>query len=539
MKQQHEHEARSDLGAADLIDEHEGPREQQACSRKIHASEKNRTDRTADAQPTTSLETEPFDTSQLPRFYPRWRGKPWFCGNAEALGWALDAIGRAVAFISAGAFLSTAMLRLAKTDAGCAVDPPDGSDEIPECYGRVYGIRPSSLLTIYTMVVGVSSSALMPFMGAIVDYTPHRLLFGRWLSIMFCLLLLPLVFLSQNNWFYMANVLVILSLVGWAQTMVTYAYLPELTDQEERLSTFTRSFTVASFGSMVLFLASIVSIATLGGFSNNELAVARVGLSTAFVLSSLTLYLAWFRLLQSRPSARSLPPEKSIWTAGFIQVYRTSIHICKNLPTLKYFYLSVAFVDAGVNSLATIALTYVTDTLDFNTTESGFAILAMLLGTVPGAYLAGVTMKRLDPIRSSILATILITINTILAAIVLKGPGQQVETGVLAVVWGTATGWKWTTDRILASVLIPTGQDAELMGVYLFSGQILTWLPPLIFTALNEAGISQRIGIGTLAIWFLTGIVFLICIGSYQDAVVKAGRGHLLANGMLITTSAT
>jgi hypothetical protein len=43
-------------------------------------------------------------------------------------------------------------------------------DKIPECNETVYGIKPSSLLTTYTMVVGVISSATLPLIGAIIDH---------------------------------------------------------------------------------------------------------------------------------------------------------------------------------------------------------------------------------------------------------------------------------------------------------------------------------------------------------------------------------
>jgi UMF1 family MFS transporter len=205
-------------------------------------------------------------------------------------------------------------------------------------------------------------------------------------------------------------------------------------------------------------------------------------------------------------------------------VYHTSIHIYKHLPALKWFYVSVALVDAGINSLATIAITYLTDTLGFSSQENGIAILLMLIGSIPGAIAAGRTTAKFNPIRSSIVATLILALNTIGAGIVLKEPGQHMETYIFASVWGLGSGWKWTTDRLLASVLIPPGQDAELMGVYLFAGQILTWLPPLVFTVLNEVGVSQRIGIGTLAVYFFLGAFALVRMGSYPAAVSVAGR---------------
>jgi MFS-type transporter involved in bile tolerance (Atg22 family) len=172
-------------------------------------------------------------------------------------------------------------------------------------------------------------------------------------------------------------------------------------------------------------------------------------------------------------------------------------------------------------------ITYLSDTLDFSSTENGIAILCMLIGSIPGAVVAGKSHKHWNPIRGSILATLVLLVNTVVAAIVLKEPGQQVQTYVFGVCYGLGIGWKWTTDKLLASVLIPEGQDAELMGVYLFAGQILTWLPPLVFTALNEAGVSQRVGIGTLGIYFFLGMIALAMMGSYREAIQVAGR-HVL-----------
>jgi MFS family permease len=202
----------------------------------------------------------------------------------------------------------------------------------------------------------------------------------------------------------------------------------------------------------------------------------------------------------------------------------------RSYRALLWFLVSVALVDAAVQSLITIAITYLTDTLEFDSTENGIAVLAMLLGSVPGGFVGGRTIRWINPIRSGILATLVLAINTIVAAVVLTGPGQQAVTYGLALVWGLGTGWKWTADKSLVSSTVPDGQDAELMGLYLFSGQVLTWVPPLVYTALNEAGVSPRVGIGTLSVYFAAGILALVSRGSYRDAVELAGRVRLAAD---------
>lgn len=468
-----------------------------------------------------------MDTSsnqELPRLYPTWRGKPVYGGNKEALAWAIDGVGRAVQFIGAGAFLGTALLRIAKEAAGCLVEPMDGERTVPPCDEKIYGIRPSSLLTTYTMVVGVASACLLPLMGAIVDYTPYRLRLGRITSFVFTVLILPTCFLNEDNFFAIAIIQVVLSFIGWAQTALTYAYLPELSADEGVLAEYTKSFTITSFGSMVLYLASVIGVLLLLGRGDDDLLTNKVAMSVAFVINVFLLPYAWFFLFGPRESMHELPPNQSLMTAGFVQLYDTAKHIVSNYRGLKWFYLSIAFSDAGLQALATIAITYMTDQLQFSAQENGIAIGCMLLGSIPGAVVSNLCTTHFDPIKSSILALILLIVSTALFSVFLEGPEQQLETYILAFVWGIGTGWKWTCDRLVASLIIPENQDAELMGFFLFSGQCLSWIPPLVFTTMNEAGVPQRIGVATLDIFFVIAACLYLLMGGYDALRREAGR---------------
>ena len=69
------------------------------------------------------------------------------------------------------------------------------------------------------------------------------------------------------------------------------------------------------------------------------------------------------------------------------------------------------------------------------------------------------------------------------------------------------------------------------MGVYICACQILSWLPPLVFTIMNEAGISMRVGLLTLNAYFFASFVILFFVGDYQAAmehvrVVNVDRQH-------------
>jgi MFS-type transporter involved in bile tolerance (Atg22 family) len=442
-----------------------------------------------------------------------------FHGNPEALAWALNDIGSYVSYIGVNVFLGTALLQLATQAAGCSTELIPGTNQLPNCDKRVHGIRPSSLLTTFAAILGVCSALLMPFVGAIVDFTPHRRLVGRITSFFTCALLLPQIFVNQHTWFAIAIIQFIGIFIGWGEQVAAYAYLPDLTNDSIILNGFIRTFTALTFSSMSLYLAITVALASALGIDNSDVDTAQLGMAIAFVITALTLGGAWGVLFEKRPAARILPPQKSLWTASFGQLYATTKNICKKYSALKWFYLSISMSDAAILSLASFLVTFFTNQLNMSASENGIAVLILLFASAPGAFLAAWFTAKFDPIRSAMMALFIAIVTTVVAAGVLKQPGQQGASYILSIGWGVAVGWKWTCDRFVAATIIPKGQDAELMGLYLSAGQILTWLPPLLYTVLNEAGVSQRISLGTLAVYWSLAWVCLSFFGSYDDAL--------------------
>lgn len=157
------------------------------------------------------------------------------------------------------------------------------------------------------------------------------------------------------------------------------------------------------------------------------------------------------------------------------------------------------------------------------------AILLMLCGSVPGAFISNFFTRRFDPIRSSMMALVLLIAATALFAIFVTHPEQFFRTYIMAFFWGTGVGWKWTCDKLTASSVIPEGQDTELMGVFLFAGQCLSWLPPLVYTAINEAGVTQRIGVASLNVWLVASLLGYCIMGSYTTAREQVNRATVFA----------
>ena len=115
--------------------------------------------------------------------------------------------------------------------------------------------------------------------------------------------------------------------------------------------------------------------------------------------------------------------------------------------------------------------------------------------------------------------------------IILDGANQQYHAYVFAMIWGLAIGWAYPTEKALYVTIIPRGQEAELMGCYICACQMLSWLPPLVFSIMNESGLSMRLGLLSLTFYFTVSFGLLFLVGGYDEAVAHAkdvdeGRGE-------------
>jgi MFS-type transporter involved in bile tolerance (Atg22 family) len=450
-----------------------------------------------------------------------------YSNNKEALGFALDGVARIVGFIAAAVFLSTAIINLAKQDAGCIIYATDNEQIVPECNARVYGLRPSSLLTTYGTIVGLISAFSLPIVGAVVDYTPHRKLIGFVSAALQLCFIFVQIFLTKSNWFPMTIVQVGSAFVGWMHTLVVFAYLPELTEDENLLVSWTASFHILQYCTLIAFLLYMLGILYVTGYTNDgdEILSSRIASISSLIIAAPCYFLTWTRLMKRRRSFHQLPQDSSLLTIGFVKVYRTSKMMYHRFRSLLWFFLNVSLVEAGQQSIAAISLTFMTDTLQMTATENGIAILMLFIFGIVGAAIGKISVKFVNPIASNQICQILTGLNTGMAALILYGPGQQIRAYIVASIWGLGAGWKNTIERFTITQIIPKGQDTELMGFYLFASQILVWAPTLLFTILNEVGVNPRLSLLVLVVFFAGALFSLWMVGPYE-VVVRVAREH-------------
>jgi UMF1 family MFS transporter len=438
--------------------------------------------------------------------------------NDEVLGWTLDAAARGVAVMGTAVFVSSDLLRLAKEAAGCIVYE-DVDEE--ECTDRIYGMRPSSILTNIITLVGLLTAVIMPLIGSIIDHTKYRRAVGSLSALFMNFAIVLQMLIMEDYWLIAAMLQIIVAFSYTVHLCAVYAYLPELTTNHEKLSQYATRFSASQYIGSITFLLLMVGILSTVN-RNNRFRSSLLSQTLVFIICSICFGYAWTRLFRSRPASQKVPENRSLVSAGFWKIYRTSQTILLHHSAIKWFLLSAAFTQGAATTFSTIAITYMTEQLGFSPRENGIAILILLLFGVPGTRIAAVLTKSFNPVVSLQANLIFWIFSISLASLFLYEPGQQVTAYFFAMIWGISIGWVYPTEKTLYVTIIPRGQEAELMGTYICACQMLSWLPPLIFTVMNEMGFSMRIGLLTLSFYFFISFLVLFCVGDYEEAVSHA-----------------
>ena len=428
----------------------------------------------------------------------------------EATGLAINALARGAVGIST-LFLGPALLKLANDAAqeNCEAwgDCSDG--------GRVYGIRPTSLLTTIGVFSGIFSSIMTPIFGAIVDHTSHRKAVGQFGGILLSMIKGLEVFVGPKTWLAVSMLQVLNFVVYNAHLCSVFAYTAELSTNPHDQTTYNARFQLINYISMLGFLIAVVASSKF--FQLGDVGTARVSQAFAFFSTGIVFAFTWTWFMRPRPALSQTPRNSTLVQAGFHKLRDTSQHIWRHWSAPRYFLLSAMLSESASQALSTVSTTFMKAQLDMSATEIGQTFFCVFVAGLPGAYLADRMGKVVNPKRSAMVCLCVFIINTALAATLLTGPEAKGRVYMFAGVWGLGLGWLYPTHSALYCTIIPRGQESELMGIYICSGSVLSFLPPLIFSFLNEIGMSMSLGMMSLNLFFAGGLVCL-CFIDYTDA---------------------
>lgn len=457
-----------------------------------------------------------------------------FDGSKAAQGYNILGTGRGPLIMS-NIFLSTGLIFLASEEAGCLEEGEDGELLATEiCEGRAYGVRPASLITSIAVIAGFLSAALMPLAGAIVDCTPYRWHVGVLSAIALILIQAAQSVLNSSTWFCMS----ILQAFAWfffdVQFMCSYAYLPSITAAvtEETMTRYVSIFNSVFFLAEATFLMCVVGVSFLLGWGDVQTARFSQSLNTAVLIVS--FYFGW-KSMPKVPSSKKLPKDpvtgkqQSIWTHGFVEIWSTAKKInTDHKKGLRWFLLATIFAEAAAEAFAVVAVVYMDKELGMSTVEIGIFFMIGIFALIPGTWLSDAVASRTNPKVSWMMSMMSLQATAIVGALLLNPENVYPGGYIWAVFVGFNLGWFYPAEILFFSMCVPqNGSETELAGFYTYCVVILAWLPPLIFTALVEAGIDQHYGVIAVSGFFSMGVVMLSRAAAWTDILEETRLASL------------
>lgn len=411
-----------------------------------------------------------------------------------------------------GSFVGSAMIRMAAVQAG-------GPDK------TIYGIQASSVLTVASLIVGITAGVTMPFVGAIVDHTDHRKAMGAISAFITTVAVGFQLVLSPDTWLFVF----ILEIVGGYSLIMhqvcTMAYLPDLTHDTSEMGHYTARFMMNQYFFQGIFTSIVIAVSFTMEVSNLQTAKLAAGMST--IIGVVLFGYSWTFLFRKRPRLREIPPGQNLFSTGFKQLGSTAKIVFRDYKALKWFMIALLFSpEAGAGVVLAIAVTFLTFFVKMTVKEIAVVSLCMLFANIPGAMISRKMCQLINPLNSFRCAEIMFAIINGLIALTVTGSTQQDKNMVYfyGALIGVAFGWMFPSQRTLAVALIPKGQETEIMGLISFFGQIVGWLPVFVFTAMNENGVSMRWGLASVSFFLVTSCFFTFFCGSFDDAVAKVAH---------------
>jgi UMF1 family MFS transporter len=457
---------------------------------------------------------------------PFWTNVEGIPLQREATGQGMDAAAKGILHVST-AFLGPALIQLAYADAEerfCkdqynGVNDGDYNCTPTEDDLRVFGLRPSSILTLSSVVATAVAAVALPIIGALIDRSSHRKTVGAATAYALVFFNAVQAMLSQRNWplFWLSKIVADFTYI--VHTSILLAFMKDLTTNSQTLATYSSKFSVLQFTFTAGFTLFVIGYAHWA-----QQTIVQTSRSAHFVSAVIGFFLlrySWTHLFEHRPQRRQA--EGSLVQSTILALHATVTKIRKHYPALKWFMLTLLWSpDLGSGTLMSIFGTLQKSLLQMSSTQIGLFNLTVLLSTIVGAYLAGYLNRRFNPLISFRLCLMALSVVTALMSVFIRGPEQLHLFYLLSAAIGVILGWLVPTERVLFCTLAPVGQEAEMMGLILCVHSAAAWLPPLLFSVINEAGFSLQWALASQDFIYGMAIVTSFGVGDYETAVRQA-----------------
>jgi UMF1 family MFS transporter len=219
-------------------------------------------------------------------------------------------------------------------------------------------------------------------------------------------------------------------------------------------------------------------------------------------------------------------PLKDALRAGISELKQTLIDLPKQRSLAAFLLANMIYTD-GLVSLYAFGGIYAAGTFGWNTIQLGtFGIILAIAGTF-GGWFGGRLDDRLGPKRviagsltillASVIAILLVEKDAVLfISVAPPVPGGTLFASaperaylVLGCLIGAAGAPLQAASRSLLIRMAPKERVAQYFGLFALTGKVTSFTGPLLIGIVTAAADSQKAGMATLVLFFVTGLALL------------------------------
>ncbi len=349
-------------------------------------------------------------------------------------------------------------------------------------------------------------AAISPFLSSIADYSGTKKGFMRFFCYMGSLACMALYFFEGYN-LELGIFALIIATIGFSGSIVFYnAYLPEIAEIKDQDRVSAKGFAFGYIGSSILLVFNLIMIQYPGWFwFQDNLSAIRF----SFFLTGLW----WIGFAQITFS--NLP--KNIYNRQpkgdfLLNGYKKLLQVWKQLKQLKYiriFLFSFFFYSMRVQTVMYVASLFVEKEVNMESYQLILAILIIQFVAIAGSFLFARLSGKFGNIRALILA-VLVWIGICIGAFFVY---DAHEFYLVAFFVGLVMGGVQSLSRSTYSKLLPKTKDhASFFSFYDICEKVAIVLGTTTFGLTEELTGSMRNSIIALTVFFLVGLILLLCI---------------------------
>lgn len=379
-------------------------------------------------------------------------------------------------------------------------------------------IAPGSFMA-YCVSISVGLQVLfLPLLGAISDYSNLRKAMLTLFATLGAIATTCLFFVTGGLW-WLGGLLFILANLSFGAAIVFYnAYLPDIATEDQRDSVSSRGFAMGYLGGGLLLLVNIVLFLFSDRIGIDSSLAVRINLASAGIWWLLFSQIT-FRALHPRAAMRALPPGKNYLSVGISQLRQTFSEIKRYPHTIHYLIAYLVFND-GIQTVIGVSSVFGAEELKLDVgTLSGIILMVQFVAYL-GAHLFDRIARRVGAKNAIIISLVVWATVTIYAyGFLFNGSQFWLLGAVIALVLGGSQA----LSRSLFSKMIPPGREAEFFSFYEISERGTSWFGPLVFGLVNQITGSMRLGILSLIVFFVLGLILLIPV-NVKKAIEESQR---------------